>query len=148
MEIQEALRIGYSRELHPAVVFGGNPVLVYGEGSVPENLQEPYIILSTFTGGQRFTDTGKVYEVTQLVDVVTASLGPSGYGAANNIADQVEALINPENRVDIDITDLGYRIGNTFQTATDELFLKSKTKYVYRVLKRYRHVVSKQEVIT
>lgn len=148
MEIQEALRIGYSRELSPAVTVGGNPVPVFGEGSVPENQPEPYIILSTFTGSQRFTDKNKIMEVTQLVDIVTSSLGPSGLGTANNIADQVESIINPDNGSSIDTLDLGYRVGNTFLVSTAPQGYKNGSHYIYRVLKRYRHLVSKQEVIT
>lgn len=138
MEIQEALRIGYLQAL-----VGNVGVQVYSEGSVPENAGKNYVIISAFTGDQRFTDTSKVLEVTQMVDIVTESLEPTGFGTANTIANLVENAINPDNRVDIDITDNGWKVGNTFTIQTNHLFDKDKTRYIYRVIKRYRHVVSK-----
>lgn len=148
MEIQEALRIGYRRVLFPNIVWNSQPVPVYGEGSVPENQAEPYIIVTSYTGNQRPTDKCKVFEVTQLVDIVTASDNPMGYGQANNIADQVEELINPDSRVDIDITDLGYRIGDTYSIESNPIANKTDTRYIYRVLKRYRHLISKENITT
>jgi hypothetical protein len=138
MEIQEALRIGYLRAL-----VGNVGVQVYSEGSIPENAGRNYVIISSFTGDQRFTDTSKVFEVTQMVDIVTESLEPTGFGTANTIANLVENAINPDNRLDIDITDNGWQVGNTFTIQTNHLFDKDKTRYIYRVIKRYRHVVSK-----
>jgi hypothetical protein len=143
MEIQEALRIGYRRELFPNVVINSIPVPVFGEGSVPENQIEPYIIITAYTGNQIRTDKCKPFEVTQLVDIVTASNKPMGFGQANLIADQVENIINPDNRIDIDITDLGYRIGDTYSIESNPLANKTETRYIYRILKRYRHLISK-----
>ena len=143
MEIQEALRIGYFQAL-----VGNVGVPVYSEGSVPENASGNYVIISSFTGDQRFTDRSKVQEVTQMVDIVTESLSPSGYGTANTIANLVENIINPDDRVDIDITDLGYRVGNTFTIQTTNQFTKDSTRYIYRIIKRYRHLISKETVNT
>lgn len=148
MEIQEAIRIGFRRDLFPSVVWQGNPVPVFGEGSVPENQPEPYILITTFTADQRFTDRCKIFECTQLVDIVTASQSPIGFGQANNIANQVENIINPDNRADVDITDLGYRIGDTYTIGTQVIADKVNTKYIYRVLKRYRLLISKENVTT
>lgn len=147
MELAEALRIGY-RAAMSALVYNGNPVPVYGEGSIDENQPEPYVIISTFTGEQRFTDKGKVFECTQLVDIVTSSMEPIGFGQAYAIADQVEEAINPDSGANVDIRTLGYRIGNTFTLATTPIEDKVATKYIYRVLKRYRHLVSKESITT
>jgi hypothetical protein len=138
MEIQEAIRIGYYTKL-----LGNVGVPVYSEGSVPENAPKNYVIISSFTADQRFTDTRKVFECSQMVDIVTESLGPTGFGTANAIANLVEERINPDNRVDVDITDNGYEIGNTFTIDTNHQFIKDSTRYIYRVIKRYRHLVSK-----
>ena len=138
MDIQEALRIGYIQAL-----LGNVTVPVYSEGSVPENAPDNYLIVSAFTGNQRFTDTRKVFEVTQMVDIVTTSKGPTGFGTANNIAALVENIINPDNRQDINITDNGWQVGNTFTIETRHMSNKDSTRYIYRVIKRYRHVISK-----
>jgi hypothetical protein len=141
MELSEAIRIGYRAAL-ATVQLNGLPVPVFGEGSIKENQQSPYIIITTFTGAQRIVDRCKVYECTQLIDIVTESQSPKGFGDALNIADQVENLINPVSFIDVDITANGYRIGNTFTLETRPMFTKSNISYVYRVLKRFSHVVS------
>lgn len=138
MEIQEALKIGYLNAL-----VGNVGVPVYSEGSVPENLTGNYVIISAFTGDQRFTDTCKLYEVTQMVDIVTQSMKPTGFGTANSIADKIENIINPDNRQDIDITANGWKVGNTFTIQTQQISNKSDSNYIYRVIKRYRHLTSK-----
>lgn len=143
MELQEALRIGYFGSL-----VGNIGVPVYSEGSVPENATGNFVIIHSFLGDQRFTDRSKVFEVVQTVEVVTESQSPSGYGTANAIASLIEDIINPDDRIDIDITDSGYRIGNTFNIGTSNMFMKSDTKYIYRVIKRYRHLISKEPVTT
>ena len=139
MEIQEALRIGYLQAM-----VGNVSVPVYSEGSIPESVTGNYVIISSFTGDQRFTDSCKVFEVTQMVDIVTQSKSPSGYGSANAIANLVEGIINPDNRQDIDLTAYGYKIGNTFTIQTTNTNLKEDTNYIYRIIKRYRHIISKQ----
>lgn len=143
MEVQEALRIGY----YGALV-GNVGVPVYSEGSVPENAGNNFIVIHNFTGNQRFTDRSKVFEVVQTVEIVTESLSPTGYGIANAIASLVDDIINPDNRIDIDITDTGYRIGNTFDIGTTNLFQKDATRYIYRIIKRYRHLISKEPITT
>lgn len=138
MEIGEALRIGYKTALTPVV---GVPV--FGAGSIPENQDPPYIIISTFTADQRMVDRCKVWECTQLLDIVTSSQHPTGFGQAYAIADLVEQTINPDSFIDIDITANGYRIGNTLTLSTQPDQQKNKTEYVYRILKRFRHLISK-----
>jgi hypothetical protein len=139
MEVYEAIRLGYLQAL-----VGNVSVPVYSEGSIPENVTGNYVIISAFTMDQRFTDSCKVFEVTQMLDIVTQSLSPSGFGTANAIANLVENIVNNDNRVDIDLTPYGYKIGNTFTIQTNNTSLKDSDKYVYRVIKRYRHLISKQ----
>lgn len=145
MEISQAFRFGYKAKLS-TLTFNGVPVPVFGEGSVPENQPEPYVIITTFTSRQRFVDKSKVFECTQLLDIVDAAKEPTGFRRALTIADAVEELINPDDSTDIDVTAYGYRIGNTFNIESKNLHYQNDTKYVYRVLKRYRHLVSKEPI--
>jgi hypothetical protein len=138
MEIQEALRIGYFRSL-----VGNVTVPVYSEGSVPENASGNYVIITSFSGDQRFTDKCKVFEVIQTIDIVTESQSPTGYGTANSISNLVENIINPDDRVDVYIDDLGWHIGNTFLVQNTNRWTKDKTRYIYRIIKTYRHLISK-----
>lgn len=143
MEIAEAIRIAYKAALSN-IVIGSTPIKVFGLGSIVENQKPPYIIISTFTVRQRLIDRSKVFECTQLVDIVTSSLSPSGFGQAMNIANQVETAINPDSSVNLNLTLNGYRIGDTNMIETNSISDKSNTEYIYRVLKRYRHLISKQ----
>jgi len=143
MELSEAVRIGYRDALVNNLTINGNVVSVYNNFAIPENAETPYVIISTFTANQRFTDTCKVIDCTQLVDVVTSFTNPTGQGQAENIANQIENIINPDTKTRIDITDYGYAIGNTYGIGSDQNYLKSNDRYIYRILKRYRHIVEK-----
>lgn len=138
MEVFAAVRLGYYEALDGAL-----SIPVYQEGSIPENTPRNYVIITAFTGDQRFTDKCKVFEVTQMLDIVTDSQNPTGYGYALTIANEIENIINPDSGANIDITDHGYRIGNTFAIQTQPQFQKDNTRYIYRVIKRYRHLISK-----
>ena len=48
-----------------------------------------------------------------LIDIVTGSMDPIGRDQAEGIADEIEAIINPDNGNDIDISAYGYVIGDT-----------------------------------
>lgn len=137
MDIQQAVRVGYKNALSSI------SAEVFDMGGVPESQPEPYVIISTNTVDQRLVDNCKVFECTQLVDIVTSSLSPTGFDEALAIAGEVENVINPDSFVDVDITANGYRIGNTFLISSNNDLIKTRSKYVYRVLKRYRHLISK-----
>lgn len=143
MEIQEAIKTGYYQALNGNITLSGSVVPVFTDTAIPENQNEPYIIIGTATVVQRPTDRCKLFEVQQTLDIVTATKSPTGNSDANEIANQVEAIINPDSRVDIDVTAYGYRIGDTYLTSTGQLGLKNANRYIYRVIKTYRHLTNK-----
>lgn len=142
MEVSQAVRIGYKNALTGMVVSSVS-VPVFDMGGVPETQQEPYVIISTSTVDQIAVDRCKIYACTQLVDIVTSSKTPFGFDQAMAIAAEVESRINPDSFADIDITSNGYRIGETRLMSSSNELIKTQTKYVYRVLKRFTHLVSK-----
>lgn len=143
MELSQAIRTGYYQVLNGNVLHNGNPVKIYDVFALPENTSYPYILLSTQTGSQRNLKTGKVYEATLLVDIVTGSLSPIGRKQSEQIAEQIENIINPDSNVDIDITAYGYSIGETVREEDTDLADKRSQYYILRKLMRYRHLVSK-----
>ena len=78
------------------------------------------------------------------LDIVTASQAPDGRADSWKIGEQVENIINPDNRIDIDILDNNWFIANTYKTSDNDLQSKSGNYYIYRNIRTYRHLISWQ----
>lgn len=144
MELSKAVRTGYFDALSGNIVAGGQVVPIFDVYALPENVDKPYVLLSTQTNVQGNLKRCKRYLATILVDIVTG--GPNelmGREQSEDIADQIEDIINPDTFEDIDIESYGYSIGNTSRESdTDNSFLNGR-EYVYRKLIRYNHIITK-----
>lgn len=140
MELSSALRKGYYTTLNGNVTYKGSPVKVYDTFALPEDAGYPYILLSSQTSAQRLVKGCKVYDATILIDIVTGSLTPSGRFSAENIAEQVENLVNTTR---IDITADGYSIGHTTRESDSDVGSKNDQYYIFRKLMRYKHLIDK-----
>jgi hypothetical protein len=140
MELSTALRTGYFSALNGNVTYNGNPVKVYDTFALPEDAGYPYILLSSQTSQQRGIKTSKVYDATILIDIVTGEDRPIGRMPAEQIAEQVENIINTTN---IDITANGYAIGSTNRESDTDLGNKNDMYYIFRKLMSYRHIINK-----
>lgn len=103
--------------------------------------EAPYVILSTQTAVQEPIKGCAAYECTILVDVFTKSDYPTGRGVSEDIAEQIDTIINPENNQDLTIT--GFQIVGTNKEMDEGLASKNENFYVYRKLLRYRHKLFK-----
>lgn len=149
MELSKAIRFGYYEALFGNVTDGGLAVPIFDVYAVPENVSKPYILLSTQTSNQGNLKRCKRYTATILIDIVTGDQNSmSGRQQAENIAEQIEEIINPDSFDDIDITAYGYDIGNTSRESDTDASLMNGTEYVYRKLIRYEHIVTKMNNIS
>jgi putative aminopeptidase FrvX len=78
-----------------------------------------------------------------LVDVVTGSKDPKGRGDAEDIAEQVNNIINPDTFIDLDLSAYGYQLGNTRLENDTDISSKNNNGYVFRKLLRYSHLIIK-----
>lgn len=140
MELSRALRTGYYNALNGNVTYAGKPVKVYDLYALPEDEGYPYILLSSQTSSERLVKGCKVYDATILIDVVTGNLRPIGRIQAEEIADQVETLVNTTL---IDITANGYKIGHTNRESDTDLGAKNDQYYIFRKIMRYKHIIDK-----
>ena len=138
MELSEAIRTGYFDNLQGAVSAPG-----FDAFALPEGTPYPYWLVSSQTEVQREVTDGKVYDATVLIDIVTGSMDPIGRDQAEGIADEIEAIINPDNGNDIDISAYGYEIGDTNREQGFDGFARSGSFYIFRKLIRYRHIIHK-----
>lgn len=143
MNVSTAIRIGYFQALNGNIVIDGDAVPVYDAYSIPEGVKYPYIIISTQTEVERRVKWCRMYEATVLLDIVTGSLGISGRRQSEDIADQIEPIVNPITGPQIDITANGYKIGDTERAFSENLEDKNDVFYIYRKLLRYRLLVEK-----
>lgn len=143
MKVSTAIRIGYFGALNGNVTISGTAVPVYEDNSIPEGAKYPYIIISSQTERQIRAKRCRMYEATVLIDIVTGSLGISGRRQSEDIADQIDPIVNPITGPQIDITANGYRIGDTEQIFGENLDNKNNIYYMYRNLLRYRLLVEK-----
>ena len=139
MELSLSLRTAYFQLLSGSVLHNGSPVPVY-DAFVPDS-SYPYIILSSQTSVQRDNKTAKIFNATLLVDIVTGSMDMIGRAQSEQIAEQVDNIINPDSNEDITIT--GYQIGNTTRGSDTDLTNKNDQYYIYRKLMRYEHLINK-----
>lgn len=143
MELSRAIRTGYYTALNGNVTHKGSTVPVFDDFATAEGVDYPYILLSSQNNVQRFIKRCKNYDSTIVVDIVTGSNRPIGRADSEDIAEQIEDIINPNGLDCIDITANGYKIGNTFKIADNNIVSKNDVNYVYRKILTYSHIISK-----
>ena len=146
MELSKAIRHGYYDALNSNVYHNGNEVPIFDVFALPENISKPYILLSTQTSFQRNLKRCKMYNASILIDVVTGGQNFAiGRSQAEDIAEQIEDIINPDSFDDISIEPYGFSIGNTSRESDTDSSLMNGNEYVVRKLIRYEHIVTKTE---
>lgn len=143
MIVSKAVRTAYYSALNGNIALDGNEVPVFDVYAVPEEVTMPYILLSTQVDVQQVIKNCKRWNASILVDIVTGSTDPIGRSDAEDIAEQVEDIINPDTFEDLDLAAYGYQLGNTIKENDTELTLKTSTQYVYRKLLRYGFLITK-----
>lgn len=138
MDLTEALQRGYFTALSVL------PYPIYKAYSVDPKIHPPYILISTISMGQRVVDRPCViHEAFVTIDIVTRSLSADGNSQALTISNSVENIINPDDGTPFPIPDPWVNTGSWLQNS-GTLESKSKNYYIYRVMKTYRHLISKQ----
>lgn len=149
MELSKAIRFGYYEALNGNVTVDSVAVPIFDVYALPEGISKPYILLSTQTSFQRNLKRCKMYNASILIDIVTGGANnAAGRIQAEDIAEQIEDIINPDTFNDLDIEDYGWSIGNTSRESDTDSSLMNGTEYVYRKLIRYEHIVTKMNTIT
>ena len=141
MDISLSLRTAYYIALNGQITKNAVALPIYDAYAIPENIKYPYILLSSQTESQRIVKRCKIFNVTLLIDIVTGSLDMIGREESENIAEQIDNIINPDTFVDLTMT--GYTIGNTNRGESYDTTDKNQNYYIYRKLIRYNHIISK-----
>ena len=143
MELSRAIRTGYYQSLSGNITHNLNTVPIFDDFATAEGVDYPYIILSSQNNVQRFVKRCKHYDSTIVIDIVTGSNRPSGREDSENIAEQIEEIINPNGLDFINLEPYGYKIINTFKIADNNIVSKNSVNYVYRKLLTYSHKINK-----
>jgi len=143
MELSKAVRLAYENALTGNVLFNAVPVPVYDAFALPEISGYPYILLSSQTSNQLTIKRRKRYNSSILIDIVTGSTDPIGRSDAEDIAEQVGAIINPDTFADIDLSSYGYQLGNTNRDSDNDLTDKNNLYYIYRKILTYNFLIIK-----
>ena len=144
MELSKAVRFGYYDALNGNVTSGGSDVPIFDVYAVPEDINKPYILLSTQTSNQLTIKRCKRYNATILIDIVTGGLNSmAGRIQAEDISEQIEGIINPDTFADLDISAYGYQLANTERESDTDTSLVNGSEYIYRKLIRYNHLIVK-----
>lgn len=143
MELSKAIRTGYFNSLDGNVTFNSNVVPVFDAFAIPEGVSYPYILLSSQTSTQGNLKRCKRYNASILIDIVTGSSDPIGRSDAEDIAEQIEDIINPDSFEDLNINVNGYDIGNTSRAGDNDLSDKNGIYYIFRKLITYDHIITK-----
>lgn len=143
MELSKALRVGYFNALDGNVTYNGFDVPVFDAYALPEGISYPYILLSSQTSVQGNLKRCKRYNASILIDIVTGSTDPIGRSDSEDIAEQIEDIINPDSFEDLNINVNGYDIGNTSRAGDNDLSDKNGVYYIFRKLITYDHIITK-----
>lgn len=143
MELSKAVRTAYFTALDGNIIFNSIAVPVYDAYAVPDGIPYPYILLSSQTSNQLSIKRCKRYNVSVIVDIVTGSTDVIGRSDAEDIAEQIEDIINPDDFTDLDLSANGYQLGNTSRDNDTDLTDKNNIYYIYRKLLTYNHLVVK-----
>lgn len=143
MELSKAIRVGYFNALDGNVTYNGFDVPVFDAYALPEGISYPYILLSSQTSVQGNLKRCKRYNASILIDIVTGSTDPIGRSDSEDIAEQIEDIINPDSFEDLNINLNGYDIGNTSRAGDNDLSDKNGIYYIFRKLITYDHIITK-----
>jgi len=143
MELSKAVRTAYYTALDGNITFNSNVVPVFDAFTVPDGVSYPYILLSSQTSNQLSIKRCKRYNASILIDVVTGSTDPIGRSDAEDIAEQIEDIVNPDNFVDPDLSVYGYQIVNTTREGDNDISDKNNIYYIYRKLLTYSFLAVK-----
>lgn len=143
MELSKAIRTAYYTALDGNVLFNALPVPVYDAFAIPDGIPYPYILLSSQTSNQLSIKRCKRYNSSILIDIVTGSTDPIGRSDAEDIAEQIENIINPDTFIDLDLSSYGFQLGNATRDGDNDLSDKNNIYYIYRKLITYNHLIVK-----
>ncbi len=143
MELNKAIRTAYFAALNGNVTFNSNVVPVFDAYAIPNDVVYPYILLSSQTSTQLRIKRCKRYNSSILIDIVTGSTDPIGRSDSEDIAEQVEDIVNPDTYEDLDLSAYGYQLGNTFLDGDTDLTDKNNIYYIYRKLLTYSFLAVK-----
>lgn len=143
MELSKVIRTAYYTALNGNVTYNGNDVPVFDAYAIPDGVTYPYILLSSQTSNQLRIKRCKRYNASILIDIVTGSTDPIGRSDAEDIAEQIENIVNPDTFLDPDLSAYGYQIGNTTREGDNDLSDKNNIYYVYRKLLTYSFLAVK-----
>lgn len=140
----KAIRFGYYDALFGIVTSNSVAVPIFDVYAVPEDVDKPYILLSTQTANQLTIKRCKRFNATILIDIVTGGLNSmAGRIQAEDIAEQIDSIINPDTFEDLDLTAYGYQLANTETESDTDSSLQNGSEYIYRKLIRYNHLIVK-----
>lgn len=144
MDISQAIRTGVYGALDGVIMYGGSPVNIYDKFA-PQDAQKlpAFIILGSQDDSERSVKGRRPNDATLVVDVVTRFLGPEGSEAAEGIMEDVNDIINPDSRADLDITANGWDIGDTTRINSTILTGRAQAWYIYRKITTYSFIAKK-----
>lgn len=143
MELSKAIRTAYFTALNGNIIFNSKIVPVFDAYALPDGIPYPYILLSSQTSNQLSIKRCKRYNASILIDIVTGSTDPIGRSDAEDIAEQIEDIVNPDTFIDLDLTTDGYQLGNTTRESDNDLTDKNNIYYIYRKLLTYSFLAVK-----
>lgn len=143
MELSKAIRTAYFTALDGNITHNAQVVPVYDAYAIPDSVTYPYILLSSQTSNQLQIKRCKRYNASILIDIVTGSTDPIGRSDAEDIAEQIEGIVNPDTFIDPDLSIYGYQLGNTTREGDNDLSDKNGVYYIYRKLLTYSFLAVK-----
>lgn len=138
-----AIRKGVFLALDENITLNSEIVAVYDAFEIPDGVSYPYILLSSQSSSQRVTKGRRPQDAEITIDIVTGFRSPEGREQSEDIADQINELINPDDRSNLDLSAYGYKMGDINIRRSYDVTDKNDIYYVYRKIVVYSLIISK-----
>lgn len=140
-DINYQLRRSYYQSLNTLVVFNSQPVRFYDKFA-PNDAVYPYVILSTQTDVEDSVKNTQGHSCSMLVDIVTGFTGEVQSEPMDDIAGQIQSIINPAvGRLAIGG---GFQLIRTRKISDNTLESQNGTYKILRRLLRFDHIIHEQ----
>ena len=74
MDLNQAIRTGYFRELNNSILFQGNVVRIFDSFAIPAEVEFPYIVMANISSAQVSVKRCFVFNASTQIDIMTGSI--------------------------------------------------------------------------
>jgi hypothetical protein len=143
MDLNQAIRTGYFRELNNSILFQGNVVRIFDSFAIPAEVEFPYIVMANISSAQVSVKRCFVFNASTQIDIMTGSISPIGREQSEIISEQIQNILIPLDFTDINLSAYGFEVGSSELIDNTDLTSTRAPYYIFRKTLRINHLINK-----